>query len=193
VSHLGERISALVDGELDHDERDRALAHLATCGQCRAEADAQRRLKQRLRSLGDTAPAAGLLTRLYAMGEPGGPIPPRARPMPGAVKPAVTSRPRAQRPSGGRLGGRPVDNRPTGRSGAGLGRRLPKARYLALGAATVAVLGVGTAGFVAGADPAQQLPRVGPALEQFAVEHALTSGDVPVADQHPAKETSPKP
>jgi anti-sigma factor RsiW len=192
VSHLGERITALVDGELGHNERDRALAHLAACEQCRAEADAQRRLKQRLRSLGDATPSTELLTNLYAMGEPGGPIPPRARPMPGAVKPPVMPRPAGRRSLSRPLSG-PVDNRPTRRPAAGLRQRLPRPRYLALGAATLAVLGVGTAGFVAGGAPAQQLPRVAPAFEQFAVEHALTSGDVPVADKDPAKEPRPRP
>lgn len=43
--HLGDRLAALVDGELKHDVRDRVLAHLATCPKCKAEADAQRRLK----------------------------------------------------------------------------------------------------------------------------------------------------
>jgi hypothetical protein len=37
------------------------------------------------------------------------------------------------------------------------------------------------------------LPRVAPALDQYAVEHALTSGDVPVTDPHPAEEVSPRP
>ncbi|MEV6669444.1 zf-HC2 domain-containing protein [Streptomyces sp. NPDC051162] len=43
--HLGDRLAALVDGELGHDSRERVLAHLATCWTCKAEADAQRRLK----------------------------------------------------------------------------------------------------------------------------------------------------
>ncbi|WP_374194897.1 anti-sigma factor family protein [Streptomyces scabiei] len=43
--HLGDRLSALVDGELGHEARDRVLAHLATCGKCKTEADEQRRLK----------------------------------------------------------------------------------------------------------------------------------------------------
>lgn len=43
--HLGDRLSALVDGELGHDSRERVLAHLATCAKCKVEADAQRRLK----------------------------------------------------------------------------------------------------------------------------------------------------
>jgi anti-sigma factor RsiW len=179
VSHLGERITALVDGELDHDARDRALAHLATCGQCRAEADAQRRLKRRLRSLNEATPSSNLLTRLYAMGEPGGPIPPRARPMPGGARAPFVPRPGA---------GHPRDNRPPGTPL--MRRRVPRMRYLAVGAATLAVFGVGAAGFAAGADTGQ-LPRVGPAVEQFAVEHALTSGDVPVSDNDPAVSSQP--
>jgi anti-sigma factor RsiW len=201
VSHLGDRLTALVDGELGHDERDRVLAHLAACDQCRAEAEAQRRIKQRLRSLGDTAPPPELLTRLYAMGEPGGPIPPRARPMPGAARPPVVSRPSAHRPArrglksgvgdgvaGGRGTGPGHDIVPARKAG----RRLPRTRYLAVGAAALAVFGIGTAGFVAGGDPGQ-LPRVAPALDQFAVEHALTSGDVPVTDRDPAEEAPSSP
>jgi anti-sigma factor RsiW len=216
VSHLGDRITALVDGELGHDERDRVLAHLAACAPCRAEAEAQRRLKQRLRSLGDASPTSDLLTRLYAMGEPGGPIPPRTRPMPGAAKPPVVARPSARRPGGARgpgfqgpgdahgpaargrsargLDGRGLDGRGAhgGRAGRRLGRRLPRARYLVVGATAVAVLGIGTAGFMAGGDQSR-LPRVAPALDQFAVEHALTSGDVPVTDRDPAEESTPNP
>lgn len=185
MSHLGDRLTALVDGELGHDERDRVLAHLAACDQCRAEADALRRFKQRMRSLGDAAPSPELLTRLYAMGEPGGPIPPRARPMPGAAKPPVVARPRTHRPVLSRRPGHGPGPRVSG-------RRLPRTRYLAVGAATLAVFGIGTAGFVAGGDPGR-LPRVAPALDQFAVEHALTSGDVPVTDRDPAEEATQSP
>jgi anti-sigma factor RsiW len=215
VSHLGDRLSALVDGELGHDERDRVLAHLAGCDQCRAEADAQRRLKQRLRSLGDAAPSPELLTRLYSMGEPGGPIPPRARPMPGAAKPPVVGRPSSHRPvrTGGPGGTGPARRGLTSGVGVGVGlrgghgtgpghdlaagrhkagRRLPRMRYLAVGAATLAVFGIGTAGFVAGGDGGR-LPRVAPALDQYAVEHALTSGDVPVTDRNPAEEVTSRP
>ena len=46
MSHLGDRLSALVDGELDGAERDRAHAHLASCEQCRTEAAELRMLKQ---------------------------------------------------------------------------------------------------------------------------------------------------
>ena len=38
MSHLGERLSALIDGELDGAELDRAHAHLAGCEPCRTAA-----------------------------------------------------------------------------------------------------------------------------------------------------------
>ena len=40
TSHLGASVSALVDGELDHPQRERVLAHLAHCLPCRAGDDA---------------------------------------------------------------------------------------------------------------------------------------------------------
>ena len=58
MRHLGERISALVDGELSHGERERALAHLTFCADCRAEVESVRALKNRLRSIeGPSTPA----------------------------------------------------------------------------------------------------------------------------------------
>jgi len=49
--HLGDRLTALIDGELDHGTRDRMLGHLAQCVDCRREADAERQLKARLGGL----------------------------------------------------------------------------------------------------------------------------------------------
>ena len=42
MSHLGHRLSALIDGELDGMERDRVLVHLAGCDSCREDAVALR-------------------------------------------------------------------------------------------------------------------------------------------------------
>ncbi|MFI6700458.1 anti-sigma factor family protein [Streptomyces sp. NPDC050509] len=69
--HLGDRLAALVDGELDHDARERVLAHLATCARCKAEADAQRRLKTAFAQAAPPQLSAGLLARLQGL--PGGP------------------------------------------------------------------------------------------------------------------------
>ncbi|SED54256.1 Putative zinc-finger [Streptomyces misionensis] len=68
--HLGDRLSALVDGELGHDTRERVLAHLATCARCKAEADAQRALKNAFAAAPPPPPSASLLARLQGL--PGG-------------------------------------------------------------------------------------------------------------------------
>ncbi|WP_346768448.1 zf-HC2 domain-containing protein [Streptomyces sp. R301] len=69
--HLGDRLAALVDGELGHDTRERVLAHLATCARCKAEADAQRALKNVFAASGAPQPSEGFLARLQGL--PGGP------------------------------------------------------------------------------------------------------------------------
>ncbi|WP_030580378.1 anti-sigma factor family protein [Streptomyces anulatus] len=70
-AHLGDRLAALVDGELKHDARERVLAHLATCARCKAEADAQRRLKSAFAMSASPSPSEGFLARLQGL--PGGP------------------------------------------------------------------------------------------------------------------------
>jgi anti-sigma factor RsiW len=75
MSHLGQRISALIDGELSDSERDRVLAHIAGCDECRQEAVALRALKQRMHSLGEAMVDAALTGRLMAMA-----VPPDGRP-----------------------------------------------------------------------------------------------------------------
>ncbi|MFI2430795.1 zf-HC2 domain-containing protein [Streptomyces sp. NPDC018693] len=68
--HLGDRLSALVDGELGHDARERVLAHVATCPKCKAEVDAQRRLKNVFAAVAPPAPSESFLARLQGL--PGG-------------------------------------------------------------------------------------------------------------------------
>ena len=70
MSHLGQRISALIDGELSDSERDRVLAHIAGCDECRQEAVALRALKQRMHSLGEAMVDAALTGLLMAMAMP---------------------------------------------------------------------------------------------------------------------------
>ncbi|MEU2953254.1 anti-sigma factor family protein [Streptomyces xanthochromogenes] len=69
--HLGDRLAALVDGELNHDARERVLSHLATCAKCKAEADAQRNLKNVFAQAAPPPPSEGFLARLQGL--PGGP------------------------------------------------------------------------------------------------------------------------
>jgi len=71
MSHLGQRLSALIDGELDGDERDRVLVHLARCEPCRDEAIALRTLKRRMNALGEAAADSALTRRLMGLAQPG--------------------------------------------------------------------------------------------------------------------------
>ena len=171
MSHLGDRLSALVDGELGGAERDRAHAHLAACEQCRAEAAELRALKQKLRGLMDGVPAeAAMTSRLIAMTGPGGPLPPRRRLLrvvpgrrPGSPAPAS--------PAPGPVASRPGPPRPW----PGPRRR----RYLVLGTVSL-VVGLGTAAFTAGGGgDAAPGPRITPPVEMYSVEHAITTGEVP--------------
>ncbi|MFC5215005.1 anti-sigma factor family protein [Streptomyces coerulescens] len=68
--HLGDRLSALVDGELGHDTRERVLAHVATCAKCKSEVDAQRRLKNVFAEAAPPPPSESFLARLQGL--PGG-------------------------------------------------------------------------------------------------------------------------
>jgi anti-sigma factor RsiW len=138
VSHLGRRLTALIDGELGAAERDRAHAHLARCAACRAEANELRALKKRMRALQDLAADADLTQRLIAIPRPGG-------------SPAPL-RDRAPRHRG---------------------------RYVALGVSCV-VAGLGVTAFTVGGSPPAPGPRVTPPIEMYSVEHAITTGQIPV-------------
>ncbi|MEU5865717.1 anti-sigma factor [Nonomuraea sp. NPDC047529] len=135
MAHLGERVSALVDGELNHTERDRALAHLTFCADCRREVESMRALKSRLRSLDGPAMPADLTMSLLRMAEPGGPLPPRERPFPTRTFGGV--------PIPGPHSIAPLDNRPRrdaigGASGPGRGGRR-RGAYVAVGVVSAAV------------------------------------------------------
>ena len=179
MSHLGDRLSALVDGELGGAERDRAHAHLAGCQQCRTEAAELRALKQKLRGLMDGAPAeAAMTSRLIAMTGPGGPMPPRRRLL--RVVPAR----RPGSPAPGPVSSRPGSPLRSSTAWPGPRRR----RYLVLGTVSL-VVGLGTAAFTAGGGgDAAPGPRITPPVEMYSVEHAITTGEVPFPA--PAAESS---
>ena len=187
MSHLGDRLSALVDGELDGAELDRAHAHLAGCEQCRVEAAELRALKQKLRELMTGAPAEAAMTRrLIAMTGPGGPLPPQRRLLrvvpgrPSGVGPAPSG-PAPSGPAPSRSA--PSRSAPSGPApSARAGRRSRSARrrrYLVLGTVSL-VVGLGTAAFTAGGGgDASPGPRITPPVEMYSVEHAITTGEVP--------------
>ncbi len=165
MSHLGDLLSALVDGEVSGAELDRANAHLAACGMCRVEARALRRLKHELRALAEPAgltDADEITGRLLAMpaSAPGARIP-------------------RQRQGGEAGERRPRRRRAVARRAwAGTARR---GRYVLWTTLSLVLVGVGTACFGMGGGGSTG-PKITPQLEVFDAQHAANSGDVPFAD-----------
>jgi len=235
MDHLGERLSALIDGELGAADHERALIHLAKCESCRFEADMMRRLKRRLTGLGEPEPDMDFMGRLMSqpgLGGPGGPgardrgdrgpsDPPPPGPF-GSSPPLGHSRPLGGFPTGGPLMGvggptrpsepvhrgeasptpdtaspgrqrtqprtqpeRYVPPRPEPRGGDRFSGLLPHfsgGRYAVAGLAVATAL-LGSA-FVAGGE-GEETPIVEPHLADFAVEHAVTSRQIPVVEPLP--------
>jgi anti-sigma factor RsiW len=176
MSHLGDRVSALVDGELSHAERDRALAHLADCARCRAEVESERQIKATIRAQVHPALPAGLVASLQRLAEPGEPLPPERPGFPDRFRtPAAW---------------RPVDRRPDGRPGTdGVrsgppvpARRSPLRRRMRLAAGGVLVAAAATAGLALLGGAQEDGTPVVPPVERLTVEHARTSQAPPFAD-----------
>ncbi|MFI5731959.1 anti-sigma factor family protein [Kribbella sp. NPDC051587] len=173
LQHPMDKLSAVVDGQLDHDSRDKVLSHLVGCDTCRAEVDAQRRLKARMAALEAPDPSTDLMQRL--MGVSSFATEPREEIRP-VLTPAPTLFPQRSAFPAARTGvSRPGAPRPT-RS-----RRRTGVLSAAGSAAAVASL-LGTA-FVVG-DPArsEQPPSLQPPMTSFSSDHASTSGGTPFAD-----------
>lgn len=75
--HLGTRLGPLVDGEMAHGERDRALAHLANCAACRTLVESERRLKSQIGALPMPEPSARLMAALFQLPETHAPVHPQ--------------------------------------------------------------------------------------------------------------------
>jgi hypothetical protein len=164
ASHLGARVSALVDGELGHELRDRALAHVAGCRECQADLDAERAVKVSLTGAVTPGPAPELVASLRALAAPGGPLPPRARSMPlGPVVPEL--------PPPGR---RRQDSRRPGRPGPAARSRVRRGGYVAVGALSLAGLVLGTA-FAAGTQSGGSGVPVVPPTAELSVQHRVTT------------------
>lgn len=205
--HLGERLSALIDGELGPAEHESALIHLAKCEPCRFEADMMRRLKRRLNGLCEPEPDMDFLGRLTSLSRDSGAAGPESPDPPtagfGSGPPLGSSR-----PLGGLPGGRPFSapqdggstplrpehvSRPDRRRLGGnrlahLFPPLPGGRYAVAGFAVATTLLGGA--FAVGGE-AEEPPVVRPRLSDYAVEHAVTSRHMPVVDARPTATDPP--
>ena len=178
MTHLGDRIAALADGELGHAERDRALSHVAGCSTCHEALEEQRSVRALLSSSYAPEPAAETVAALLSLAAPGNPLPPRARLMPqGPVVPELPPPRRLAR----HWGARPDGRRPTRADSRRPGdRTVRRVRVATAGALSVAGLVLGTA-FVAGGSAGGRAPVVAP-VSQLSVEHGRTSTAVTVGD-----------
>jgi anti-sigma factor RsiW len=195
VTHLGQRLSALIDGELEGSERERVLVHMTKCEACRDEAAALRTLKRRMSALGDAAAAGagltGLTGRLMRLSAPAGmtdrdvadgdragePVP--ASPWPDRAGGELPERSQAS-PEPSPWPDRAAGELP-GRSQASPEQRA--GRYFLAGSLAVFLAGLGTAAFIAGGEPQPQAPTppVTPSVDVMVFGHGPASdlGAVP--------------
>jgi len=195
VTHLGQRLSALIDGELAGSERERVLVHMNKCGSCRDEVAALRMLKRRMSALGEAAAGAGLTGRLIGLSElmgfdqsrlaagmPAGetvwppPAPPGGWPVHGgATRSAMTGAPEFSQSE---------FSQPefSGRESGHVSRDDQRASKLFLaGSLAVFLAGLGTAAFIAGGEPQAQAPPapVIPSVDVLVVPHDALTGAAP--------------
>jgi hypothetical protein len=190
MSHLGRRLSALIDGELGDAERDQALGHLVSCEACRAEAAALRTLKRRVHGLGEAPADSALTRRLIALEGLSEAAPPPSR-IPGAAR----ARAALSAFSGAGAGAQPgwdgfpatmtvsplaasADTGVVSPLAASRGRL--HTRYLVAGAVAALAVGLSAASFAAGGTE-QHIPgpMITPEVDSFNIQHAATFGQLP--------------
>jgi anti-sigma factor RsiW len=169
VTHLGQRLSALIDGELEASERERVFSHMARCGSCRDEVAALRMLKRRMNALGEAAAGSGLTGRLMGLSEllgvqgprlsgemssgaqvwPPPPPPPSGWPVNRSSSPEATSADH--------------DSHPDQRAG----------RLFLAGSVAIFLAGLGTAAVIAGGEPQARAPAppVTPSVDVLVAPH----------------------
>jgi len=188
VTHLGDRVTPLVDGQLPPDATERAYAHIATCQQCRRLVDAERLMKSRLAALADPQPSGELVERLLSLAGPVGPLPPRTDRVPGTprVQPVAVAAVAPSRPPAGPDTGstRPSSTRPArfGRRRSAGARPRSRLRVAATFVGALTIVGVGIAGGVS-LTAARPGPSIVPPVDVFVVEHAATTSDLPFVEE----------
>ncbi len=157
MSHLGRWLSALVDGELDGEERDRVLNHVAGCDTCRQETNAMRALKRRLTALGQTSAESAITGRLIELGRNDQAVPS------GPVHSSLPRRP-ALLGLGAERGPRPI----------------VQGLRMAAGSAGSALLAIGVFAFVLGnTDSQPPAPKVTPSVDSYLLQHTYDVGEAP--------------
>jgi anti-sigma factor RsiW len=68
MTHLGDRITALVDDRLSPGELDRVMAHVRYCSDCRYQVEREHWIRESLHGLPGAEPSAALLMTLQDIG-----------------------------------------------------------------------------------------------------------------------------
>lgn len=162
MTHLGPRLSALIDGELEDSERMRVFDHIGRCRPCRDEVDAIRTLKRKLNALGEAAAGAGLAGRLMGLSEqmddsgmrPGGAVWPPPPP-----------------PSSWHADGGPSQGGTSANRNGHQDQRA--ARFFMAGSVAIFLAGLGTAAVIAGGEPQARAPAppVTPSIDVLVAPH----------------------
>lgn len=191
MTHLGDRVTSLIDGELRGEAVERAHAHLASCPECRHLAEVERLMKARLVTAVVPDPSAEFVERLLAMGGPAGQLLPRREHVPRSARPVIwhpfrdesrrwRGRPRdrgSRRPSS-----RGTSRRPGGRRRSRHGLRLA---VVLVGTATLLVLGAGGYGVVSSGNPASVRPTADTLIvDPGPLSTSIPSGVFPTIWQH---------
>jgi anti-sigma factor RsiW len=160
VTCPGDLLSGLVDGELDHAQRERVLSHLLACAPCRAEVESLRALKTRLSWSGAETPLPhpDLTARLHAMAVPG-------------VEPVQPQRPLA-------ASSRPVSLRPAARASGAARPRRTRIRRRTVGG--IVALGLTAAFALGGQAQSERRVPVDPGSDQFVADYVDSTVEVPV-------------
>ncbi len=168
MTHLGQRLSALIDGELDLDERERVLMHMARCGSCRDEVAALRMLKRRMNALGEAAAGAGLTGRLMSLRDSA--LHDSMLPVEAMWPPAPSSEAWQAPGASNRHEHGDSDNR--------------AARFFIAGSLAVFLVGLSTAAVVAGGEPQARAPAppITPSVDVLVVpQHGVVGGQAPAS------------
>ena len=200
MTHLGDRVAPLIDGQLPIDASERAMTHMAACPSCQEAADLERLTKQRLASMGAPQPGADFVQRLLALGVTDGPKPPRPGHLPGGSfgSPLTPSRslpvsmpasipgsiPGSMPPFGlttrppGRKTMLAVSHSPGRTSGATRHlSRTTRSRLAFAAAGAACLVGVGVAGGVAAAPrPGRQAPAP---VDSLVIQHSASTVQSP--------------
>ncbi|WP_161500751.1 anti-sigma factor family protein [Embleya scabrispora] len=188
MSHPDDKLAAYVDGELGHEAREKVLAHLAECADCRVEAEEQRQVKQLLGNARQPGPSEDLMARLLALGESAEepPAPPAGGDrfmFPAAGRPTGSTRARSRStgPRAGRPGNMPERVRPP------VSRR--RLTFAAAGAFSMMAVALSSAFVPGGTSGGTEGRPAAPAVERYLVEQAASTTALPAGKS--AKRSEP--